>query len=111
MTNNLLYDLIDYLGLELPVYVELRTISKKPFHAYYIPKYNKHEKVCAHIIKINLENITRGPDTLLAHELIHAWQEENNKRDTHGKSFKKMAAKIEKAFGIIGLYIPDTDQD
>lgn len=109
MNGHLLHDLIDYLGLELPVYVELRTIYKKGYDAYYMPKYSRKEKVNGHIIKINLVNSARTPDVLLAHELIHAWQEENGYNEIHGKHFKKMARKVEKAFGLTGVYISTVD--
>lgn len=110
MTHNLIHDLIDYLGLEFPVYVEFRTIARKGYNAYYMPKYSKKEKVNGHIIKINMKDSDRDIDTLVAHEMIHAWQEENKYKDTHGKSFRKMAAKVSKAFDIKDIYIKDVDQ-
>lgn len=109
MTPTLLHDLIDYLGLELPVFVEFRTIHKKAYDAYYMPKYSRKGNINGHIIKINLINNDRDIDTLLAHEMVHAWQEENGKTDTHGKSFIKMARKVEKTFSLKRVYDSEID--
>jgi predicted SprT family Zn-dependent metalloprotease len=54
--------------------------------------------------------VTRDFNTLLAHELIHAWQEENRKAETHGKHFKKLAKQLESQFGFTEIYIKGIDE-
>lgn len=105
----MLHDLIDYLGLELPVFVEYRTKRAKSWDAYYIPRFKKG-KLSGHIIKINTIDTGRDLDTVLAHELIHAWQEENSKKDIHGKSFIRMAEKVSKTFNLPEIYLKGVDE-
>lgn len=51
----------------------------------------------------------RSIETLIVHELIHAWQEEYGFEDIHGDSFQEMAARVSKKFDIPELYLPGID--
>jgi hypothetical protein len=65
-----------------------------------------------HIITVYLPSVAgdgRNIETILAHELIHAWQEENGHTDTHGASFKKAARRVAKKFNLPDVYLPDVD--
>ena len=103
---------VEYLGLKSPYKIELVSKNNKKMTAGYWSLYKdggKGELHC-HVIKVYLGNKDyRDLETLIAHELIHAWQEENGYADIHGKSFKKMARKMSKKFDLPHIYIKDTD--
>lgn len=92
-------DIIHNLELIKPVKIRFSKKSHKAWDAEYSPKFDKWgELVCHHIKIYNNGDRARDVDTLIAHELIHAWQAENDKEDIHGKAFQKMARKIKKQF-------------
>jgi hypothetical protein len=102
----------DFLGLKKPV--DLRVVSRyeKTADAYYEPVYSLSGKLKRHKITIYLIDACRGFETLLAHELIHAWQEETRKtKKMHGRAFRKCAKKMELEFNLKELYIPGVDVD
>lgn len=112
MTMNNLYSYIKYLGLKKPVNLRIITRKNKYAEAEYEPEYSdKTGRLKEHKITIFYKEITRGLDTLIAHELIHAWQEENKKQETHGKYFKKYARKMEKDFNLTEIYIEGIDEE
>jgi len=105
-----LFKYIDYLGLEKPVTIKIIT-KRVPFSAdaEYIGRYNNKGKLKEHKIWIYVYANTRKFNTLLAHELIHAWQEENSKTEIHGKYFRKYAKKMEKHFNLKDIYLKAID--
>ena len=102
---------IDYLELKKPVTLRLIPKCGRDFDAEYEPEYNERGKLCEHIITVYTKNSDRDFNTLIAHELIHAWQEENKKHETHGPAFIKYARKMEKDFGLREVYLPDVDEE
>lgn len=64
--------------------------------AEYFAKYSESGKVKRHVITVFIsDDNCRDIETLIVHELIHAYQEENNRRDKfHGKTFQRMARKF-----------------
>ena len=111
MTMQNLQDYITFLGLTKPVVVRVKTRkNKKDYDALYQARYSdKTAKLLEHCITIYTQNASRDFDTLLAHELIHAWQEEHGKHEIHGKHFKKYAKKMTEYFGLQEVYIKDVD--
>lgn len=108
MTN--LYDFIKYLGLKKPVNLRIVTRKNRFADAEYEAEYSdKTGKLKEHQITIYYKNNCRDLDTLIAHELIHAWQEENKKTEIHGKYFIKYARKMEKDFNLKEIYIEGVD--
>lgn len=103
--------LVKLLALKQPVRV---VYGKKPHPAWdavYEPKFNKWGDVKLHKIKIyNNPDRARSKRVLLAHELIHAWQAENDLADIHGKPFQRMAHKISKRYKLKDIYRRDLDQ-
>jgi len=93
------------LGLKKPVEVRL-CFRDSPNDAEYIPRFNGRGKLKRHIIKIFLCDNNRDVETLIIHELIHAYQEENKIVEIHGKSFAKMAARFP---DYPEVYIPELD--
>ena len=78
-----LYEYIKFLGLKKPVNLRIITRKNRWADAEYEPEYSdKTGKLKEHKITIFFKNNTRDFDTLVAHELIHAWQEENKKSET-----------------------------
>jgi hypothetical protein len=104
-----LNEFIDYLGLELPVSVTLRTRPNKKTDGFYLPVHNKKGKLSGHKIVIYVTGLARPFDTILAHELIHAKQEEMKQEEIHGKIFRKFAKMMEEEFGLEQIYLPDID--
>ena len=107
-----LYAYIKYLGLKKPVNLRIITRKNRFADAEYEPEYSdKTGKLKEHNITIYFKNNCRDFDTLVAHELIHAWQEENKKAEIHGPHFRRLAAKMEKEFGLKSIYLPDVDSE
>jgi len=102
-------DYIKFLGLTKPVVVRINSRTHKHWDGYYIARYNSKGKLAEHRITVYLQDQSRDFNTTLAHELIHAWQEENNVSEFHGKDFKRMAKKMEKHFNLAKVYIAGTD--
>lgn len=105
-----LYEYIKFLGLKKPVNLRIVTRKNRFADAEYEPEFSdKTGKLKEHKITIFLKDNSRDFETLLAHELIHAWQEENKKTETHGEFFIKYAKKMEKEFSLTEIYLPDVD--
>lgn len=102
---------IDYLGLKKPVTIRVLPKSNKWADAEYEAEYTEKGKLLEHIITIYTKGLQRDFNTLVAHELIHAWQEENKKSETHGKYFRKYARKMETDFGLSRVYDPEVDEE
>jgi hypothetical protein len=95
------------LGLKYPVEVRL-CFRDSPNDAEYIPRFNGRGDLKRHVIKLFIaENNNRDFETLIIHELIHAYQEENKIVEIHGKSFAKMAARFP---DYPEVYIPEIDE-
>lgn len=102
--------LIKHIGITKPVTVIIKTRKGKNADAFYIPHYsNSTAKLIGHRITIYTKATTRDFDTLLAHELIHAKQEELRIPEIHGKIFKQWAADLETNFGLSEIFIKDID--
>lgn len=112
---NIIFDIVDYLGLQKPYKIELKSKGNKVASALYMALYSNGGKdgLHSHWIRINLGNLSnpneRDLNTLIAHELIHAWQEEKGYTDIHGTSFQMKAAEISAEFKMPGVYNPETD--
>ena len=107
-----LHTFIKFLGLTKPVVVRVNTRKNKHFDALYLARYSeKTAKLLEHKITIHVGDNARAFDTLLAHELIHAWQEENGKTEIHGKHFKRLAKAMGEHFGIEEIYLKGTDKN
>lgn len=107
-----MFDVIHALQITRPVRVIFSPKSHSSWDACYTPRFNKWGDLKSHRIKIyNNPDRSRDVDTLIAHELIHAWQEENNKGDIHGKPFQKMARKIARRYPHLkNIYRQDLDE-
>lgn len=93
--------------LKLTVPVELRLCFRDSDNdAEYVPRFNDRGELKRHIIKLFIGDNNRDTETLIIHELIHAWQEENKIVEIHGKSFAKMARKWPQ---YPDVYIPEID--
>ncbi len=107
-----MFDIIDALKITLPVRVVFSPKSHDSWDASYTPRFDKWGNLKSHQIKIYRNpDRTRDVNTLIAHELIHAWQEENNKGDIHGKPFQRMARKLARRYPhLTDIYRPELDQ-
>ena len=105
-----LNDYIKFLGLTKPVTLRFKTRIHKKWDGFYIPHYSsKTGKLLEHRVTIYLTNATRDINTLIAHELIHAWQEENKKSEVHGKHFKRLAKMMAQEFDLENIYMKGVD--
>lgn len=105
MLNKLIEVCIESLGLESPYEIILKPKMKSA--ASYIAHYSR-DTLKKHVIRINVTNLeydVRGINELIAHEFIHAWQEENNIDDVHGKPFQRMAHILEEDIAEAGIEI------
>jgi hypothetical protein len=107
-----LFELIDccveYLGLEKPYTIKLNSKGKKSASAEYRASYNRGGELVSHQITIYLGNQdtdTRDIETLIAHELIHAYQEENNIEEIHGDDFQSIAEMLTMYLQTAGIYV------
>lgn len=101
--------LADFLNIKKPVTIKMMPKSNRECEAEYMPNYSDSGRLIDHEIVIYTKNNSRDLDVLLAHELIHAWQEENKCWENHGKFFRKYARRISDEFGLDDIYIPDVD--
>ena len=102
---------IDYLELKKPVTIRILPKSNKWADAEYEAEYSEKGKLLEHIITVYTKNAQRDFETLIAHELIHAWQEEKKLTETHGPAFIKYARKMETDFGLREIYNPEVDEE
>jgi predicted SprT family Zn-dependent metalloprotease len=101
---------IEYLDLKMPIVLKVNTRANKTMDGFYVPKYSaKTGNLLEHRITIYTKNASRDFNTLVAHELIHAWQEENKKSEIHGKFFKALAKDMGEYFGLQNVYIKGVD--
>lgn len=107
-----LFELIDltveYLGLEKPYTIKLNSKGKKSASAEYRAIYNRGDILVSHQITIYLGNQdtdSRDIETLIAHELVHAFQEEHNIEEIHGDDFIDIAELLTMYLQTAGIYV------
>jgi SprT-like family len=112
--QNLLFSICQYLKLKKPVDIQFRFCKTSEYDAEYWPKMRDNGKVKRHIIRFYVcsdLDFDREFNTLLAHELIHAYQAERGLTEIHGKHFKRLAKKLEKRFALTNIYNSELDID
>lgn len=110
--ETLITEVIGFLRLQKPYRITLKPRVYKDNRAVYWGVYRKGVLV-RHNIQIGLVGIDtdqRNLETLITHEFIHAWQEENGIKEIHGKEFIKKSLQIEKLFGIPNIYLKEFDK-
>jgi len=107
-----LFELIDltveYLGLEKPYTIKLNSKGKRSASAEYRASYNRGGELVSHQITIYLGNQaadSRDIETLIAHELVHAFQEEHNIIEIHGDDFIDVAGLLSMYLQTAGIYV------
>ena len=107
----LLNTLKDRLGLKLPITVTIKTRRNRDCDALYLPHYSDRTgKLIGHKVTIYTVGVSRSFETLLAHELIHAWQEEARLAEFHGPKFAEWAEILEREFGLQEIYLQEIDE-
>lgn len=102
---------IQYLKLKRPVQLTVIDRPHNAADAEYETEYYENGKIHLHLITIWNNPQSRDFNTLVAHELIHAWQAENNKDEIHGKYFVKLARQMEAKFNLREVYLPGIDEE
>jgi hypothetical protein len=112
--ENLAY-YIEFLKLQFPVELTIKTKSNKHSDAVYLPKFSNRGNFKAHKITVFLGNQTpdsaRTLNELIAHELIHAWQQENNIQEFHGLNFVLQAIAMGDEFDLPNIYLAEFDDE
>lgn len=115
----LIRDCLGYMALLRKFEIILKDKVKKTYTAKYEALYNDRGELVKHLITVYVGNLFKNPgerniETLIAHELVHAWQEETGAEDTHGDSFVQMAGQLQDYLLAAGhnigpIYDPETD--
>lgn len=107
-----LFELIDltvkFISLEKPYTIKLNSKGKRSASAEYRASYNRGGELVSHQITIYLGNQpqdTRDIETLVAHELIHAWQEEKGITEIHGQDFIDVAELVSRHLEYAGIAV------
>ena len=83
--------------------------------AVYYPKFSNKGNLKAHKITVYLgnqdANSPRTLNELIAHELIHAWQQENNLVEFHGINFRMRAIAMDDEFDLPNIYLVELDDE
>lgn len=112
--QNLITNVVRFLDIKKPYSIELKSRKGKLNNCAQWQGYVNSKKILVrHVIKIYLPMLIKGErniETLIIHELIHAWQEENGHNDIHGKSFQRAAKKLQKLTGYSEIYLSDVDE-
>jgi hypothetical protein len=109
MLKPFIESLIVFLKLEHPVTFTITTRESKN-DGYYLPVRDDDCELIGHKIRIYMnQNTSRSIEAIIAHELIHAWQEENADDAVHGRRFAYRARKLESQFNLKHIYIPRLD--
>lgn len=104
-------EFVEFLGLKSPFRISIRSDKCKDADALYMSVYKKKKLDHHRIIIYAGNNSRRCIETLAAHELIHAWQTENDMSDIHGESFRKIAKRMSKEFSLPLIYINGVDEE
>lgn len=107
----------EYLLLEKPLDIRILTKKRGIEHCGdYLPVYNDSGLLKKHRINVYLNNMSEDDNNrsfwdIIAHELIHAWQEENGIESdkAHCDKFINMASKVRRRFMLPGVYLADRD--
>lgn len=107
----ILGDVIKYLGLKKRIEIKIHSRSRDTVSAKYWGLYgDRSGKLVAHRIHVyGFVHADRSLETILAHELIHAWQEEHGLKEIHGPEFRRLAIELGHEFGIRRIYIEGQD--
>ena len=115
--NDLIVKVSAFLGLLVSVTIIIKTekASDEP-QAEYAPIYDDNGgELLEHEITVWLDDIeTQGRDfnSIVAHELVHAWQEERGLSEIHGFAFRGKCAELETEFpDLRGIYDPEIDEE
>ena len=110
MLREFINSLIEYLRIKNPVTITISTKEHKSVDGYYTPRYSSDDELVGHNIRVYINSDSpRSIEATIAHELIHAWQEENSDDAVHGRRFAYRARKLESSFALAHVYIPWTD--
>ena len=109
---------VSIMNLKKPYKVSLVSKMRDKVCAFYTASYSAKGILLRHNIKVNMQTVTEGYRTLnslIVHEFIHAWQEEHNITEFHGKDFERMAKILEIFFqsngytDVTDVFIKGTD--
>lgn len=107
--KNLLDTLAGFLRLQKPVIFRVTDSMESGNLGEYVALWHG-DTLVGHSVYIVRRSIYRPADSLIAHELIHAWQQEMELEEMHGPHFQEMAARIQHRFGIHNIYMKGTDE-
>ena len=97
------------LSITQPYRIELVSRGNAKNEALYWPTYSDKKGKLTHNIRVYMGNGDRVLDALIAHEFIHAWQEEQKLQEIHGPQFINMAQILENHTGLTQIYEKEID--
>lgn len=106
---DVILECVKILKISRPFKIELLSRESTKFDALYWAHYSEKRQNLTHRIRIYLGNCGRSLEACIAHEFIHAWQEEQGLTEYHGPEFIRMAQKLQYKLSLSGVYCPDTD--
>lgn len=109
--HNLIAKTIRFLQLQKPYKIVIKPKLKGGARAEYYAMMRKG-KLVSHLIRINMSGMEydlRDLDTLIVHEFIHAWQEENGLTEIHGPGFQQLARELGQVLGLENIYLKGVD--
>lgn len=109
--ENLIAKTIGFLRLQKPYKIVIKPKLKEGNRAEYYGMYRKGELV-SHLIRVSVSGLDedmRDFNTLIVHEFIHAWQEENGLTEIHGPQFQDMAAYLGFMLNMENIYLKGID--
>ena len=106
---NIITTCVQVLKITRPFNITIKSAENKKVDAWYIPIYSPKKHNLTHEIVIYFGNNTRPIESCIAHEFVHAWQEENGITEYHGPKFKYQAQKLEYITGLSGIFRAETD--
>lgn len=105
-----------YLELKKPYEIRIKSKSHN-WAAGFCEQHTRKGKILKHVITLYLPNIINSDFTLesvILHELVHAWQAENGlliEGDYHGADFQSKAYDLGEALEVADIFHPATDVD
>ncbi len=118
--ESIIHDCYQYLGLKKPYDIVIQNSIGK-HRAEHIALHYSNGRIQKHHIKLAVAGLNRdlrNAETVIAHELIHAWQAEQRKKaikyDIHGPYFQMKAYFLQhylrgRGHNIGEIYVPGTD--
>lgn len=107
--DNLIQRTASFLNIQRPFKLELVSKSHKTDCGSYWAIYSQKKRNLSHLIRVYIKDSPRSVDSIIAHEFVHAWQEEQGYMGVHTPEFIQMARRLSIHLSIPLIYDPEYD--